>query len=98
MKVEESAKKRFAETDSEEPGVPEDFSCIDPPQMPLVFDFLNTSNQDLKEMVLIHLQLCLHCRELAETVLKINRYLEPKSGHYLHPKISEIDTETEPVI
>jgi hypothetical protein len=97
MKAKEKVKKKRGGTQDEKPEVPEDFICIDPKQQPLVFDFLNGFKQDLKEVALLHLRLCLHCREIAATVLKINKYLEPKSGHYLHAKKSEIATEIEEV-
>lgn len=94
MKTKEKVRKKNTGTQAEKPEVPEDFICIDPEQKPLVFDFLNGFEQNLKETVLLHLRLCLHCREIAGTVLKINRYLEPKSGHYLHPEKSELAIET----
>lgn len=93
MNINQQVKKEFAETDVEQPEVPEDFICIDPPQQPLVLDYLSNFNQEIKEAALIHLKLCLHCRELAATVLKVNRYLEPKSGQYLHAEITETETE-----
>lgn len=93
----ERVKKKRGGTQDEKPEVPEDFICIDPEQKLLVFDFLNGFKQDVKNIALLHLKLCLHCREIAATVLKINRYLEPKSGHYLHAEKPEIATETEEV-
>ena len=56
MRFEEITRKQRAETDGEEPEVPEDFSCIDPQQKPLVFDFLNTFDQVIEGVVLAHLQ------------------------------------------
>ncbi|HEX8847748.1 MAG TPA: hypothetical protein VF791_24115 [Pyrinomonadaceae bacterium] len=97
MKTKEKVKKKRGGTQDEKPEVPEDFICIDPEQKPLVFDFLNGFKQELKEAALLHLRLCLHCREIAATVLKINRYLEPKSGNYLHAKETEIVSETKEV-
>jgi hypothetical protein len=97
METKEKVRKKGSGTEDENSEVPEDFTCIDPDQEPLVFDFLNGFKQDLKEKVLLHLRLCLHCSEIAATILKINRYLEPKSGHYLHPKRHEIAIETEEV-
>lgn len=97
METKEKVRKKRGGIQDEKPEVPEDFICIDPEQKPLVFDFLNGFKQDLKEVALLHLRLCLHCREMAATVLKINRYLEPKSGHYLHAKKSEIAIKTEEV-
>ncbi|HLL70930.1 MAG TPA: hypothetical protein VK363_05820 [Pyrinomonadaceae bacterium] len=90
METQKKVRKKHAGTEAEKPEVPEDFICIDPEQKPLVFDFLNGFKQELKEAALIHLRLCLHCREIAATVLKINRYLEPKSGQYLHPERPEV--------
>jgi hypothetical protein len=67
-----------AEADSEPPQIPGKFVCIDPAQEHLIYDFLTDFNQDTKESALIHLRLCLHCRELAKAMLEI------KSGHCLH--------------
>ncbi len=95
MKVNQNIRKKVAETEGEKPEVPEDFICIDPAEKPLVFDFLTGLKQELAEVALIHLRLCLHCREIATTFLKINNYLEPNSGHCLHAEKSEVEVEPE---
>lgn len=97
MKVKHNSRKKSAETEGEKPEVPEDFICIDPAEKPQVFDFLTGLRQDVAELAFIHLRLCLHCRELAATVLKINKYLEPKLVHYLHAEKSEVEAEPEGV-
>lgn len=84
MKTKEKVRKKCDGTEAEQPEVPEDFICIDPEQKSLVFDFLNGFNQEVEELAMLHLRLCLYCREIAATHLKINRYLEPKTGYYLH--------------
>lgn len=94
MKTTEKARKKQTGMEDEQPEVPEDFICIDPEQKPVVLDFLKGSEQDLKEAALLHLRLCLHCREMAETVLKIKR-LESESGYCLHGEKSEIALEAD---
>lgn len=97
MNTKEKVRKKQAGTKAKKPEVPGEFICIDPEQKSLVFDFLNGFKQELKEAALFHLRLCLHCREIAGTVLKINRHLEPESGHYLHAEKAEIAIEAEEV-
>lgn len=96
MRFKEIAKEKATGTDGEQPEVPEDFICIDPPQKPLVFDFLTNFDQDIKELAMLHLRLCLHCREIAATVLEINRYLE-NGRRCLHAETSEVEADTEKV-
>jgi hypothetical protein len=98
MKTNEKVKKRCPETESNPSRLPKNFICIDPAERPVVFDFLKDSTQDqtLKDAALIHLRLCLHCREAAATVLKIKKYLEPKSD-YLHVAQSEVAVEAEEI-
>jgi hypothetical protein len=79
MKTKEKVRKRDSGTDSEPSRIPKRFVCIDPARKPLVLDFLMDFKQDLKDAAIMHLRLCLHCREMTTTVLKINRYLESKS-------------------
>lgn len=67
-----------AGADSELPRITGRFICIDPSQRHLVYDFLADFNQGGRESALVHLRLCLHCRELAQALLEI------KSGHCLH--------------
>jgi hypothetical protein len=79
MKVKELKRNsEGTEADQNLPQIPRKFICIDPTQRHLVVDFLTNFDQDIKELVLTHLRLCLHCREQAQSLLKI------KSGHYLH--------------
>lgn len=94
---EEKVRKKRSQTEDEKPEVPDDFICIDTSQQPLVFDFLNGLNQEAEEVASIHLRLCLRCREIALIASKINRHLAAKSAYYLHPKQSELASETEHV-
>lgn len=57
--------KKATETDSEKAEVPEGFICIDPGQKRMVLKFLDNSNHRPTGQVLVHLKLCLHCREIA---------------------------------
>lgn len=57
--------KKSTETDSGKPEVPEDFICIDPKQKRMVLEFLDNFNQRPTDQVLVHLKLCLYCREIA---------------------------------
>lgn len=95
MRTKEQIRRTVVGADGEQPEVPEDFICIDPEQQPLVFDFLNNSNQDIKETALMHLELCLHCREVAATIIKIKKYLELGPRHYLHQGKSSMASESE---
>lgn len=62
--------RRAAENDSERPEVPEHFTCIDPAQKPMVLSFLENRDPNLKEQAMVHLRLCLHCREIAANYLE----------------------------
>lgn len=57
--------RKAPETDSERPEVPEHFTCIDPAQKPMVLLFLTNHDPNLKEQAMVHLRLCLHCRDIA---------------------------------
>jgi len=57
--------KQAPETDSERPEVPDQFTCVDPAQKRMVRLFLSNLDPNLKEQALVHLKLCLHCREFA---------------------------------
>lgn len=61
--------RRAAENDSERPEVPENFTCIDPAQKPMVLRFLVKRDPNLKEQAMVHLRLCLHCRDIAAKYL-----------------------------
>lgn len=87
MKVKNKLRRRRSEADAELSQIPRKFICIDPAQKHLVFDFLSDFNHDLRETALVHLRLCLHCCEVAQTVLKI------KSGHCLHAAQSEVEVK-----
>ena len=93
MKNKRKVRERYSETGSEPSRIPRNYSCVEPARMSLVFDFLKDFKQDIKEPALMHLRLCLHCREVAVTLLKINRYLEPKSRHTPQTEKSEIVDE-----
>ena len=79
MKTKRRARKRYSETGSEPSQRPENFICVDPSRMSFVFDFLKDFKQDVRDTALMHLRLCLHCREVAATLLKVNRSLGTKS-------------------
>ena len=57
--------KQAPETDSERPEVPDHFTCVDPAQKLMVLHFLSNLDPNLKEQALVHLRLCLHCRDIA---------------------------------
>jgi hypothetical protein len=82
MEAKDSKAKKANESDSEKPEVPEDFICIDPQQKPMVLQFLSDFNQNLKDEALVHLKLCLHCREIAANLPKIHRSARPKPPYY----------------
>lgn len=75
--------KGGTQTDCEKPEVPEDFICIDPQQRIMVFEFLTNLTPSLKQQALIHLKLCLYCREIAETLLDPQRCLPTEAQYYL---------------
>lgn len=62
--------RRAPEIDSERPEVPEQFTCIDPAQKPMVLLFLSNRDPQLKEQAMVHLRLCLQCREIAAKQLE----------------------------
>ena len=74
--------KRATETDSEKPEVPEDFICVDPQQKPMVLQFLASSNQKPLGQILVHLELCLHCREIAANMRKTESSSNPNPPYY----------------
>lgn len=87
MKTEDEVKKKDdADIDDGEPApaIPTDYVCVDPEQGALAFEFFRNLDEGDKEAALVHLRLCLHCREAVATLLKINRYMDPKAEHYLH--------------
>lgn len=96
MNTKEKVKKGYSETEPDPPRLPKNYICVDPTQKSLVFDFLKDFSEDIRESALMHLRLCLHCHEAATFILKINKYLEPKSGYYLHPAESEVAAEKTP--
>jgi hypothetical protein len=96
VKEKEKTRKKVDQTEGDKPEVPGDFICIDPTEKPLVFDFLNGFKEDIEELALLHLRLCLHCRKLAATLLKARAYLEPKAEPCLcaeSPEVVEVETE-----
>lgn len=83
MNFQDLTAKEAAQTDSEKPEVPEDFICIDPQQESMVLQFLTTFNQSLREQALVHLKLCLRCRETADTMLDTKRSATTEPQPYL---------------
>ena len=75
------------------PCVPKDFICVDPERKPLVLDFLMDFRQDLREPAITHIKLCLHCREMAATVLKLNGHVEPQAEASPQAEKSEVTDE-----
>jgi hypothetical protein len=69
MKATNVEVQEAANTDSGKPEVPEDFICIDPDQRIMIFKFFTNFNPSLRAPALAHLRLCLHCREIVETML-----------------------------
>jgi hypothetical protein len=98
METREKTKSREAKSDLRRNKETPEYSCVDPGQAPLVFDYLKNFHEKLKPAVFIHLRLCLQCREAAATILKINRYLEPKSGDYLHAQLALEDLLESPFV
>lgn len=82
MNTKDLKAKEATETDSEKPEVPEDFICIDPQQKPMVMKFLANSDQKPRGQVRVHLELCLHCREIAVNKRKTQRLFEPNPLAY----------------
>lgn len=64
----EGKKLEDMEHEHDKPEVP-DLICIDPTQKMTVLQAFANFNQELKGQVLAHLDLCLHCRELAGSML-----------------------------
>ena len=82
MKTKHFKAKKATETDSEKPEVPGDFICIDPQQKPMVMEFLANSNQKPSGQVRVHVELCLHCLEIAVNKRKTERLFEPNPLAY----------------
>jgi len=72
------------ENEHEKPEVP-DLICIDPAQKTMVLQAFANFNQELKGQVLAHLDLCLHCRELAGSMLANYRSLARQKTNALRP-------------
>lgn len=98
MNVKDKVRKKDDEEDISPSRLPRNFICIDPSQRQLVFEYLSSFDQGIKEPALFHLRLCLHCREVAEVVLKINKSLGPKTGRRLHGENSEVKAEAEGIL
>lgn len=82
MKANDLKPKKRTDTESEKPEVPGDFICIDLQQKRMVLEFLGSSYQKPKGQVLVHLKLCLHCREIAANKHKTERLFEPNPLSY----------------
>ena len=57
------------ENEIKKPEVPEQFICIDPVQKAMVLQAVANFDQELDGPTLAHLDLCLHCCELAEAII-----------------------------
>ena len=57
------------ENEPQKPEVPTEFICIDPAQKAMVLQAVANFDQELDGPALAHLDLCLHCCELAETII-----------------------------
>lgn len=62
----------------------EDYVCVDPEQGIVVFDWLNGFNNEAKEMVALHLRLCLHCREAVADWRSLHQPVEVAQANYAH--------------
>lgn len=71
--MEDPKVKKGTEFNHEKPEVPEGFICIDPEQKPMVLRALANFTEEVTGQALVHLRLCLHCREIAETMQKAYR-------------------------
>ena len=48
-----------------------EYVCIDPKESKQVFEYFRGLNKEVKDMVRVHLHLCLHCREkVAQDILR----------------------------
>lgn len=52
-------------------GPLDEYVCIDPAESQLVLDYFRGLNKDARNIVHVHLQLCLHCKEkVAEFIVR----------------------------
>jgi hypothetical protein len=70
--------------DTEPTQLPQDFTCVDPEQGILVFDYLNGSSTVDKETILLHLRLCLHCQEVITVWRGVHHSLEAEAVNQNH--------------
>lgn len=82
--------RKGARLGSNKPRLPKPYVCVDPPLTATVFGFLKGRHQEQKENVLIHLRLCLHCREAVTDWLRLNDYLEPDADDSFHEDEPEV--------
>lgn len=96
MKTSEKEKKKDANAGSDPPRSRNMFVCIDPAQRATVFDFFKGFYKDQKQMVLIHLRLCMHCQEAVTKMLKLDEYLDSENDDYFHEKkVHEVAADDE---
>jgi len=62
----------------------EDYLCVDPDQGILVFDWLNGLHSEAKEAVMLHLRICLHCREALADWRCLHQPIEVGQAKYAH--------------
>jgi len=57
------------ENEPQKPEVPAQYVCIDPAQKAMVLQAVANFDRELDGPVMAHLDLCLHCCELAEAII-----------------------------
>lgn len=62
----------------------EDYLCVDPEQGMLVFDWLNGFDDEAKETVVLHLRICLHCREAVADWGRLHQLVGVSQAQYTH--------------